>query len=79
MNDPALAVTATVAGALLGGVATWWLQSRLHHLQRQEARNSAVMEKLHQLDMRIVKVEAELRVLNSIGYLRTPEEDDPDA
>lgn len=70
-----VALVSAVAGAAAGSAATWWAQRHESRLQRQSATDRGVQDKLHQLELRIVRLEAESNAFTLAGQLSSRPED----
>jgi hypothetical protein len=71
----AVPMAAAGAGALLGGLATWFAQQRLDHRKERGLQLKALEANIHRLELRITKLETEVDVLGQTGQRRATRTD----
>lgn len=74
MESQALTLLVAVSGAAAGSIGTW-VVGRYRDRERDATRaDQALRDKVHQLEIRIVRMETDLGFYAGMGYKRTQED-----
>ena len=73
MDSLTIAVAGAMAGAAAGSVGTWMVSALRDQERDSKAANRAIVEKVHQLELRMVKVETDLGFYVNLGSRRAQE------